>query len=139
MTERIQPELPEGFSYEQGREMRMHPDKVHPGDKCRLRFKDPSGGDFFEHTVTVREALKDGLACGLLYVDIHCQTFDREVELRFDKETGCIIQQCGREEQEIGYIVSLQEPIEEVRVPDSTAELERRQTTGWLPADTLIK
>lgn len=125
MTERNQPELPEDFSYEQGRETRMQPDSVDEGHKCLLRFKNPDGG-FFEHTVTVLRALEEDPDCDRLYVDVHCRTYDREVEFRFDQETGCIMQRCGAENQEIGYIVSLQEPTGEMRVVDSTAALERR-------------
>ena len=131
------PELPRDFTYEDGRETRMRPDRLRPGYECLLRFKNPDGG-FFEHTVTVLRDLEEGPECDRLYVDIHCQTYDREVEFRFDKETGCITQQCGCEEQEIGYIVSLREPMEHVRIPDSTAALDRRRMEGPPPGPPLF-
>lgn len=132
------PELPENFTYEQGRETRMRPDAVRPGYECLLRFRNLATGDFFESSVTVRESLTEDEDCDRLYVDIHCKTFDREVEFQFDKETGCIIQYCQGERQEIGYIVSLREPSKTMRVVDSAAALERRLSGGHLPADTLI-
>ncbi|MDP4000068.1 MAG: hypothetical protein Q8Q11_01410 [bacterium] len=121
------PELPENFTYEQGRDTRMNPEYVHPGDECQIRFRNLATGDLFESTVTVREALKRDADCDRLYVNIHCNTFDREVEFQFDKETGCIIQHCQDEIQEIGYIVSLREPTKEPRIPDAAAEIAKLQ------------
>lgn len=123
MTPDRQPEIPAGFTYEQGRETRMRPDIVRPGQECLLRFRNLATNDFFESSVTVREPLAEGSDCDRLYVDIHCRTFDREVEFSFDKETGCIIQYCGGERQEIGYIVSMKSPAPAVPARDRLSEV----------------
>lgn len=100
-------ELPERGCYEEGRDKRMRPEELEKGDECLLRFQNRSTGDVFEMAVKVREpADAEDSECDRLYVDIHCtRTFDREVEFKFDKEDGCIIQICGGEQQEIGYVV----------------------------------
>jgi hypothetical protein len=100
-------ELPEDACYEQGRRNRMRPEDVEPGQECLVRFRNRSTGDVFEMAVRAREPVRaEGPECDRLYVDVHCtKSFDREVEFKFDKENGCLIQFCGGEQQEIGYIV----------------------------------
>jgi hypothetical protein len=129
-------ESPENPCYDDGRKKRMRPEDVEPGQECLIRFRNTSTGDIFEMAVRVREPVNaGGSECDRLYVDVHCtKTFDREVEFKFDKESGCLIQFCGGEQQEIGYIVgTVKDPDEALAVFATEASAE---SAGSQPAST---
>ena len=109
MTAERTPELPEGFSYEQGRETRQSPEMLHPDHEYRLRFRDPQKG-FFEREVVAKTDLERGADCDAAYVEVRCQGLDCGIELQFSRETGCIVQRKGSSFEEIGYIVSMKSP-----------------------------